>query len=234
MRMKKLTAWTLTAAMLSSMIPAPVFAAGSNAAETLELVTETVSVSPEFNEYSNDELFAAYAESVLYGYEIATFGNTAYLRLTANEKRAYVALKGLISQVASGQLDSTVFTLGDNEKYKVTDGAVYQSTTKVAFDNQSALDPKKVLSALLSDCPYELYWYDKTVSTNMPFVTRNDGTVVYVEFNFYVASGYAADGHRETLKTNKTKTAAASAAAANAAGVVAQYKDLTPYERLEA
>ena len=50
-----------------------------------------------------DELFAAYADSVLYGYEMATFGTSAGSKLQGDEWLAYNVLKTEIKKIASGQ-----------------------------------------------------------------------------------------------------------------------------------
>ena len=234
MRVEKLIAWTLCAAMVASLLPAPVFAAGSNAAKTLESVSQTVSVSPEFDAYSHDELFAAYADSVLYGYEMATFGTSAGSKLQGDEWLAYNALKTEIKKIASGQRTNASLSLGNGKPYNVQVGAateVWTSEIKVDFkEPYAAFDADAVVSALLSDCPYELYWFDKTEGYEVNFLPIDP--LSYIKFDFTVAAEYAAEG--KTLETDPDKTGAAATAAANANAVVAQNASKNPYDRLVA
>ena len=122
--------------------------------------------------------------------------------LTGATKEAYDKLRPMIAQVAAGERTSTVF-----------------SYTRSA---SGSLDFGTLIDALLADCPYELYWYDKTASTWL-----RPGSVV--EISFPVAAEYAAD----TYEIDPSKGAAVSRAVNKAAQIVDQYRASSDYEKLE-
>ena len=157
------------------MLPAPVFAADSNAKQTLELVPQTVSVSPDVDLPNNDELFALYVDQVLYGYEMATFGTLAGDKLKESNSKhwnVYDNLKKQIEAIAESG-GSTQFTVPYEDTFTVEiesdtapSGSMLPADVYAAFDQKMETyllgisDP--VLDALLADCPFDLYWYDKT------------------------------------------------------------------------
>ena len=93
----------------------------------------------------------------------------------------YQESKPLIRQIADGERESTILslsfvTLVDNKNtwtqeelgldslYTVnSDGYKVMKSKEIVNALASKLDLRSVLTALLVDCPYEMYWYDKTV-----------------------------------------------------------------------
>ena len=248
--MKKLTAWALSAAMLSSMLPAPVFAAGSNAAKTLETVTKTVAVSPEIDLPSNDELFAYYADQVLYGYEMATFGTAAREKLSTLEQKIYDTLKPQIEAVAKNG-GSTVFTLpelselttlGLKTTWTVTELADYEGAKSVDKLVEAAYESvgfTNVRDALLSDCPFDLYWFDKTKGTGMGISYYGNDADGYTITNLENACFIVAGAYQDTNAKDKTcavtsGVAKVSTAKTNAAAVIADVEGLSTFDKLVA
>ena len=114
-----------------------------------------------------------------------TKGASGFSKLEGNDARLYTALKPLIAEVAAGERGSTVFEIPVTEIYEKIYytfeelGAVDGDAAQAAFQDRIAFDIGKVNSALLVDCPYELYWYDKS---------EGHGTKVGYESKSYAAS----------------------------------------------
>lgn len=176
---------------------------------------------------TNEELHTAYAEHVLYGTQIATFGTAAGERLTGDEKLLYDAMVPLIKQIASGERASTVIGVGQT----VTSGGVtYEPDSEVTFTG-APLDQEamtRVFDALLSDLPYEMYWFDKTAAGE-GFAFTMDGVFVYGQQSLPVAGNYRG---ADTYTVDTAKTGAAAAAAGNAENIVAKYAASSDYEKL--
>ena len=218
---KKIISLLLCCVMVLGFVPV-----NGSAAEAESLSELTAHYSTPAGEFpSNDELFAGYAESVLYGYEASTFASAAGNRLSGDEKLAYNALKTIIKQIASGQRSSATIVL-------CAQGLGYTPDVTVTFtESVYSFDLNILIDALLSDLAYELYWYDKTVgcSTNYKYYTSS-GRLAYIEFKFTVAQAYRSS----TYVANTSKTSAATSAAANARSVVATYASLSDYNKLVA
>ena len=203
-------------------------AAAAEAPVPVEPVVETVTMqtAPEVDLPDNEELFAAFAERELYGYEAATFGTTARAGLNAIEQQIYDALKAKIEEVALNG-GSTVFSVSDISGMKTT-----WTNEELGVDSIDSIDGVKtaylaqfdhhaIVSALLSDCPFDLYWYDKTVGTSMSYRISRSGYTQYgqsvydsavikdLTFTFAVSSDYDAG-------TNVVTSNAAAVVAANA------------------
>ena len=112
---KRIFSMLLTIVMVAGLLPGTAWA--EEAAEPLSVVTQTY--VPESDLPDNDELFAMYAEQILYGYEMSTFGTKAREGLNTIEQAIYDALKEKIVNVAQNG-GSTVFTLGNIEGLKTS------------------------------------------------------------------------------------------------------------------
>ncbi|MCC8151408.1 MAG: hypothetical protein LIO96_08140 [Lachnospiraceae bacterium] len=92
-----------------------------------------------------------------------------------------------------------------------------------------------MLSCLLNDCPYELYWFNKTKGIATSYSISSDGTKVSISditITFYVASDYQSGGSNTTVDTSKVE--AAKTAAANAKEIVDKYSSYSDAEKLKA
>ena len=173
--------------------------------------------------------------------------------LTGNEKVAYDALKAEIAKVAAGERASTEFMLttddfGLKDRYyaddlgvaSVVNGKAISDEASAAMRQLEACDVDDVFRALLRDCPYEMYWCDKTKGTyrlTFGIGGRYDsgrgeyylyftGSMV---FQFPVSEAFSAGEY--LVDTAIARTAAA--AAANALGVVEAFGDQNDFDKLK-
>lgn len=157
----------------------------------------------------NDELFAAYVEQQFYGDPSVSLYSSDYCgsKLSGLNKKIYDALKVKISQVAAGQVASTVFEVN------VT-----------ADSPEEDIGLANILQALLTDCPYELFWYDKTAGVSCSL--SSSGNDYSISFSFSVSPDYGSD--YEITKD----LSVVSEAVQNAQDIVERYASVPDYEKL--
>ena len=103
------------------------------------------------------------AESSLEGIDLVAFGKLKTLvGEVASGSRASARLTIPVSQLTSDLGPWTASELGVASV--VEDGQIAQAAAEAAAERVS-FDLGRVVHALLADCPYELYWYDKTAGT---------------------------------------------------------------------
>ena len=203
---------------------------------------------------SPDDLFAEYANAIFYPgtktrSDAKNRGGFAGANLSGLSAQMYSILKNLISEVAEGTRTSTVFTVSlgnltinrtpaDQMRWTaedlgvsalIVDGSINPAAMD-AVSQKLSVDFDSVITALLADCPYELYWYDKTVETGITgYSIGSDGTFIYVRgvytLSFPVASGYSAGQYAvdpNPVITAKTAAARAQQIVSAASG----YSDL--------
>lgn len=132
----------------------------------------------------------------------------------------YEELKEFIEDVAENG-GSTVFTYYCN----YTASGSYSTVSSEAYD---ALEINDIFYCLIADCPYDLYWMDKTTGVTISRSGYNNSngtaTVTYFRFSFAVSDDYK--GSR--VYTVSTSAAAAAAKAKEAAvAIVEKYADIT-------
>ncbi len=163
----------------------------------------------------NDELLSGYLELLFYENKntvLSPLGAVGEKKLTdENDKKIYRSLKASVEKIANGTTVSTIIK---------TDGL----SLKISEWEQSV---RKVMSYLLMDCPYDLYWFDK----NAAFVSASGSgrTVRTVTFSFTVAEEYRG---RNSYTTNLTKMGAAKKAVSNAKAIVKKYAAKSDREKL--
>lgn len=200
--------------------------------------------------------------------EPARKSNFASTRLTGYNRTIYGLLLGKIRKVAAGEISSTVFaltldeiglsqyadgrwsaedlgvdsvrTLNSSGKYVVPDDAKNALLSLLGIDT---VDLKQLHNALLSDCPYDLYWYDKVsgVSRSMfSWYIYSDGTYKLAfakewKYYFYVSADYSVDHEKKTYVTTTDPQIGLSvqSARSKALAIVEQYKDKKDYEKLD-
>lgn len=184
---------------------------------------ETVWKIPELPEDfpDNDELFLGYVWQTLYGGESVTYGNYGETYFSGNVLSAYKALKESVTKIANGTQTSAKITVN------------------VPYNSISA-QINSLLTVLMADCPYEMYWFDKTAGW-----VYTSGSASSVTFSLAVAEAYS-DGITETItfsdgskrsyhfSADKTKTGATSKAVNAANAIVAKYSSLSDYDKLVA
>ena len=247
--MKRLIAMGLAIVTMSSCFQGA--ALGVYAESQNEPVVFTQNFQPDpalFPE--NEDLFAGYVESVLYEgiYEdVSTFGNLGSIKLNGKEKQYYEDIRGKILEVADGKRTSTRLVLD----VRFTWTAEELGVSKLTYANYGDLISKKyneeininrIWDYLLADCPYEMYWYDKTMSSSgsfMPMIA-SDGksiTVYDITMNLPVALEYrdqTVSAEEQPYTFNKKLSQSVQAAKNNAQAIVEKYASLSRYEKMEA
>ncbi len=159
----------------------------------------------------NDTLFAGYVD-MLFGRKDALGlkpNGFAGDRLTGGAALAYDYLLKQIEKIAAGTLSSTKITIPKS--------VLSASEAKAAFQSMNS-----IINALLVDCPYHLFWYDKTQGTHYSI---SNGVLTA---EFVVTSEYASG----TYTTNATKIKSAQVAVTNAKNVVKKYAGASDYDKL--
>lgn len=162
-------------------------------------------------EQDSDALFAGYVRQVFYpGADLFSVGEqSAGSRLTGATRTCYDAMVPMIEAIAAGERASTVMTV-------------------TTYGNEQP-NLGLLIDALLADHPYELYWYDKTLSTPLSGSGGYSGWTWTISFP--VSQAYRAD---DGYTVDTGKSGAAKAAAANAAAIVSRYAHLGDYDKLAA
>ncbi len=158
----------------------------------------------------SDELFAGYVEKVFYeglNDGISTYGNLGEQRLQGEyNKKIYAVLKEKVKEVAAGKETNTIFKIS------------LQGITSAAGGK---IDIPSIMQYLLMDCPYELYWFDKTKGVEAT------GSGLTVTISFAVADEYKAGDY--TVSSN---LATVHTAAENARRIVEKYEGQSDYEKM--
>ena len=241
---KRLISGVLALMLMLCCVPAPAIAE-EETVPLEETETVTVTIQPEVELPEPQELFAGYADSVLYGYETSTYGTVARDRLNAVEKGFYDTLKGRIETVAANG-GSTVFALSSVKGLKTSwtnaqlgVSSISNSIVERAFISQFSFGD--LIDALLTDCPFDLYWYDKTQGVGMSYTITRSGyrhgtrtimdsaRVSNIRFSFTVTEDCSAGDHLVTTNVSRVQTARKTAFQ-----VVEQNANKTNYEKLKA
>ena len=268
---KKATAIALAGTLLFGLFApaAPALAATPETAAADDTVALVASAPEEtvtnLDLPDSNDLFAQYAQRVFYGADSAApLGNYGETVLTSSfDLAVYAKLKEAVAQVAAGERTDTVFTftlaeLGIKEPQTWTaadmgletifytdengdlvwaEGAAEAINHMLGYGGMGA-----ILDVLRVDCPYELYWYDKTATGGAgslgPSVSVNALDCITVtpaatiEMRLCVAADYAPGGVTGGCETDPARTGAAKTAAENARQVVEKYAALGDYDKL--
>lgn len=262
---KKSLAMLLALVMLLGLVsPAAQAAEPGEDAPAVETVeTETVAVDTSDADLpDHDELFAGYVQQMMYPqYGVSTFANFGMDALTGLDKTIYEKLKAKIKEVAKGELNSASFTLTwedldiqktswteeelgttiiDNQTISQT--AIAAVMNKIGYNSAAVAN---ILDLLLVDCPYELYWFDK--STSQAFVypsslgvtatSGGSGSSISLKgegitFSFKVSKDYSVGNVIGTTDVDVSKTGAASQAVDTAKDIVCANAGKSDYEKL--
>lgn len=167
------------------------------------------------------------------GEDIALF--SAKGRLQGANQQIYEALKEKVAVIANGTAESSNITV-DTSKMGITYTPSGEYMTNIRDKDGNSIDLGGIVQALLADCPYELYWFDKTTEYEMKMSGSND-TVTAAKFTFYVSKDYSKSGNTGTTDVNKTKTKEASdkvdASAEKIATILRKYENKSDFEKLK-
>ena len=249
----KLLSLLISLALLLTILPSTVRAEGSQE-EPQPVVGEcevfvTNHTVPEDDGYTEAELLEGYFFSVSGLYEDNSSPFLAPRPALPGElSSVYNEVKPMVKQVADGTRASTIFEIpGTWTKTKSAwgiTGAVTSEGTLTA-DASAAIEAAFNLDALmqrmLSEMPYELYWFDKTEGIGMSYRISLSGeilTVKNLKLSMYISQAYAkineGGATYDPLTADTAKTSAAKRAAENATQVVAANNAKSDHEKLKA
>lgn len=237
--MRKKSLAMLLALLLGLVSPTPLAVeTGESGVETVvETVSETVTVDPAGMDLSgNAELFADYGQRLLYPDQgVSSFGNWGGSNggLKETEKPIYAKLKSEIASVAKNG-GSTVFKLETSNITWKTDKTGRELRTEATEKFSEAVDTGKILNFLLADCPYELYWFDKTKTGGITWgysVTSGGGgaSISALTVTFKVTKAYQG-GNATTVAAEKAIATAGTVATAQ--NIVKEHANKSDYEKL--
>lgn len=204
-------------------------------------VSEEIQLDEELPE--SEELFAGYVEKVFYEdlyEESAAYGNVGEYRLKDTEKAFYKEVKNLIKQIAAGDRTDTRQVLN----LKLEWSAKELGTSAVTGSNcmqlakkklNEVLDLSKVMSYLLMDCPYELFWYDKTQGISLQYMVYYDSNSIIIAdlmISMCVAKEYRASENLYIYDSGLTHII--QQAKNRAVEIVNANQEKTRYEKLSA
>lgn len=250
----------LSAFTLAAFLDLSVSAADLKAVETV--IEESYVIDHIDGIADNDDLFAGYVDQLFYGTGEqetmlhASSIDSSYNALDEKSKRVFDYLRLIVAKIASGQESSAVieiplsvlgcpttkqYTAAELGLTDILDGGKISKAAQTAMSNELSFDYEGVKDQLLADCPYELYWFDKTKGMTIGGamgLLGNANTISFTEatkvtVSMKVSSDFSIAGDIDRLTVDKAKTGAASTAATNAQAVVSQYASASDLKKLE-
>lgn len=249
----KLLSLLISLALLLTILPSTVRAEGSQE-EPEPVVGEcevfvTNHTVPEDDGYTEAELLEGYFFSVSGLYEDNSSPFLAPRPALPGElSSVYNEVKPMVKLVADGTRASTIFEIpGTWTKPKSEWGITGEviSADALTAEASAAIDAAFNLDALmqrmLSEMPYELYWFDKTEGIGMSYGVSLSGeilTVKNLKLSMYISQAYAkineGGATYDPFTADTARTSAAKRAAENATQVVAANTAKSDYEKLKA
>ena len=204
---------------------------------------------PEDDGYTEAELLEGYFFSVggLYEYNSSPF-LAPRPALPGELSSVYNEVKPMVKQVADGTRASTIFEIPGTwaktkSEWGIT-GAVISAGTLTAEAStaiEAAFNLDALMQRMLSEMPYELYWFDKTEGIGMSYSVSLSGEILTVKnltLSMYISQAYAkineGGATYDPLTADTAKTSAAKRAAENATLVVAANTAKSDHEKLKA
>ena len=249
----KLLSLLISLALLLTILPSTVRAEGSQE-EPQPVVGEcevfvTNHTVPEDDGYTEAELLEGYFFSVSGLYEDNSSPFLAPRPALPGElSSVYNEVKPMVKQVADGTRASTIFEIpGTWTKTKSAWGITGEVisagtlTTEASAAIEAAFNLDALMQRMLSEMPYELYWFDKTEGIGMSYGVSLSGeilTVKNLKLSMYISQAYAkineGGATYDPLTADTAKTSAAKRAAENATQVVAANTAKSDHEKLKA
>ena len=229
---------------------------GSESADSGNVATENLAGQSfqSARPLDNDGLFEGYVELQLQSTDTPASSWKRGAKLIGANRAIYDKLRSEISLVADGARTSTVFEVSidelglDKTEWSAEDlgvtaivenGAITEEASN-ALSDQLGINLNKVVRALLADCPYEMYWYDKVAgaASSGPAYSAYGyvgGSYMLklaggITVSLRVAQGYAAGDYQvDTTNSNRVQHAVEKA---ESVAEAAQDQSLTDYDRL--
>ena len=210
---------------------------------------------------SNEDLFADYVDAILgsnsglSGGKMLKAANRSGGTLTGQDAVIYRRLKQMAAAIADGSETSTVVSIGLDElgidtdrewtakelgvDAIVKDEKISEAAMNALIEKTVNFRLRNITLRLLADCPYEMFWFDKTIpidQTNLEFgagTDKNGELRLYfkkipIVFSVPVAAEFA-DG---TYKVKASVAASVNAAKTNIEAILSRYADKNDYEKL--
>lgn len=249
----KLVSLLLALALLLAMLPATVLAESPQ--ENPPPVTGEYEVVitdcalPDYDDYTEAELLEGYLYSISGLYDGAAAFRVPSKPLTEETQTIYDALKTLVKEVAAGSRSSTEFSLSGLSWTKTTAdwGIAGNVIVDGSLTNQAKdaigkfINSNLLLQRMLSEMPFEMYWFDKTKGIQMGYSVStlgNNVTVSNLTIFMHVSQAYAkineSEGTYNPLLADTKKTSAAKTTAESARTIVTDNSSLTDYNKLVA
>ena len=220
--------------------------------EELYLDTSALHETIKSETYSEDDLITGYIQEKLYGAKPVQTKSIllAGSYLSGAARALYLQLFDMISQVAAGTVVSTVFTFPVEQIYPqtvftaqdlgvsaiVSNGAFTPEAAKAISNLLLSIEPRSVFKALLSDCPYALYWYDRTDSGGVDIFYPDSfafkGGNLTILGSLTVRIAVSSDYSGGEYLVNPSYGQSVTAAVQNAHEIVSRYEGLKDYDRL--
>ena len=249
----KLLSLLISLALLLTILPSTVRAEGSQE-EPEPVVGEcdvfvTNHTVPEDDGYTEAELLEGYFFSVSGLYEDNSSPFLAPRPALPGElSSVYNEVKPMVKQVADGTRASTIFEIPGTwtkpkSEWGITGEVISADalTAEASAAIEAAFNLDALMQRMLSEMPYELYWFDKTEGIGMSYGVSLSGeilTVKNLKLSMYISQAYAkineGGATYDPLTADTAKTSAAKRAAENATQVVAANTAKSDHEKLKA
>ena len=249
----KLLSLLISLALLLTILPSTVRAEGSQE-EPQPVVGEcevfvTNHTVPEDDGYTEAELLEGYFFSVSGLYEDNSSPFLAPRPALPGElSSVYNEVKPMVKQVADGIRASTIFEIPGTwtkpkSEWGITGEVISADalTAEASAAIEAAFNLDALMQRMLSEMPYELYWFDKTEGIGMSYGVSLSGeilTVKNLKLSMYISQAYAkineGGATYDPLTADTAKTSAAKRAAENATQVVAANTAKSDHEKLKA
>lgn len=249
----KLLSLLISLALLLTILPSTVRAEGSQE-EPQPVVGEcevfvTNHTVPEDDGYTEAELLEGYFFSVSGLYEDNSSPFLAPRPALPGElSSVYNEVKPMVKLVADGTRASTIFEIPGTwtkpkSEWGITGEVISADalTAEASAAIEAAFNLDALMQRMLSEMPYELYWFDKTEGIGMSYGVSLSGeilTVKNLKLSMYISQAYAkineGGATYDPFTANTAKTSAAKRAAENATQVVAANTAKSDYEKLKA
>lgn len=249
----KLLSLLISLALLLTILPSTVRAEGSQE-EPQPVVGEcevfvTNHTVPEDDGYTEAELLEGYFFSVSGLYEDNSSPFLAPRPALPGElSSVYNEVKPMVKLVADGTRASTIFEIPGTwtkpkSEWGITGEVISADalTAEASAAIEAAFNLDALMQRMLSEMPYELYWFDKTEGIGMSYGVSLAGeilTVKNLKLSMYISQAYAkineGGATYDPLTADTAKTSAAKRAAENATQVVAANTAKSDHEKLKA
>lgn len=204
---------------------------------------------PEDDGYTEAELLEGYFFSVSGLYEDNSSPFLAPRPALPGElSSVYNEVKPMVKLVADGTRASTIFEIPGTwtkpkSEWGITGEVISADalTAEASAAIEAAFNLDALMQRMLSEMPYELYWFDKTEGIGMSYGVSLSGeilTVKNLKLSMYISQAYAkineGGATYDPLTADTAKTSAAKRAAENATQVVAANTAKSDHEKLKA